>query len=168
MDDTTRLTVARLAIALTLASLWLQLGGSLYEALVLDTAWPTHPALIQPELGGADRKTFWIPVHGLASLALPVALWAAWRARPARAWLLGALVAYIAIRAWTFVYFIPAALRFEAPGPVDPDAAQAWVLWSLGRAPLLVAATWAATRARAALGRTPHSVDARPAQPARA
>ncbi len=53
----------------------LELGGSLYERLVVDPAWPTNPAIVQPDSGGVNRKVFWIPLHGALTLLLPIALW---------------------------------------------------------------------------------------------
>lgn len=144
----TRTQVARWALALAFYGLLLQVGGSLYEHLVVDTAWPTRPELIQPGRGGLDRKLFWIPTHGLVTLALPVALWACWRARPVRTWVLVSLSLYLVIRFWTFAYFIPVALRFEVDAQVSEAEARAWVWWSVARAPLLLGSTWALARAR--------------------
>lgn len=148
-----RMTVARWSLEVTLVTLLFQLGGSLYEGLVVDTVWPARPALIQPAHGGLDRKAFWIPVHGVVQLSLPLALWAAWRAQEARRWIAGALLAYLAIRVWTFAYFIPVALAFEAGLLIDRAAADAWVGWTWWRAPLLVAATIAVAVARRPLTR---------------
>ncbi|MCA1717312.1 MAG: hypothetical protein LC781_10940, partial [Actinobacteria bacterium] len=92
----------------------LELGGSLYERLVVDPAWTTNLAIIQPDSGGMNRKAFWIPLHGALTLLLPIALWACWHSRAARRWLLAALGVYLAMRAWTFAYFIPLAIQFEA------------------------------------------------------
>ncbi|HVK72505.1 MAG TPA: hypothetical protein VM734_04270 [Kofleriaceae bacterium] len=124
----------------------LELGGSLYERLVLDAAWPVNPALIQPAQGGVDRKVFWMPLHGIATVALPLALWAAWADPVARRWLLVAVATYVAMRAWTFAYFIPNVQRFERATSVDLAEARAWVRWSLLRAPLLLATTYATWR----------------------
>jgi hypothetical protein len=120
----------------------IMLGGSIYEGLVVDAAWPTNVAIIQPDEGGVNRKAFWIPLHVLATLLLPLALWASWRERHARRWLLVALGSYAAIRIWSSVYFIPAALDFEtAMGLTDASMvdAQRWVLLSWFRTPLALA-----------------------------
>src|SRR5262249_3566634 len=78
--------------------------------------WPTNVPLIQPGHGGVDRKAFWMPLHAALTLALPAALWACWPRAAARRWLLVALGAYVVMRAWTLLYFVPAALPFDAEG----------------------------------------------------
>lgn len=117
----------------------LAIGGSLYEYLVVDPVWPTNVTLIQPDHGGVNRKLFWVPLHVALTLALPVALWACWRNAAARRWVLVALGAYLVMRAWTLVYFVPEALRFEAEGLSNALEAQRWVLWSTLRLPLVLA-----------------------------
>lgn len=114
-----------------------EVGGGIYEHLVLDQAWPSNLALIQPGRGGAHRAPFWMVVHSLLTVVLLAALWACWRSatlRPRVAWALGI---HVALRAWTFAYFIPAALRFEAAQTLLPDEARTWVLLS----PIRTAAT---------------------------
>jgi len=130
----------------------LELGGSLYERLVVDPAWPTNPAIVQPDSGGVNRKVFWIPLHGALTLLLPIALWACWRSRAPRRWLLAAIGIYLAMRVWTFAYFIPLALQFEAAEELSDTLAkdaQTWVLLSSVRTSMIltvVAALWAAAR----------------------
>jgi ubiquinone/menaquinone biosynthesis C-methylase UbiE len=46
-------------------------------------------------------------------MVLPVALWACWRRPAVRGWLLLGTGTYIAVRGWSFLYFIPLALKFE-------------------------------------------------------
>src|SRR5262249_29462809 len=99
--------------------------------------------------GGVNRKLFWIPLHVALTLALPVALWAAWRNTAARGWLLVAIGSYAAMRIWTMLYFVPLALQFEADGVTDPSSAWRWVLLSTLRLPLglaSLAALWLAAR----------------------
>src|SRR5262245_48955577 len=98
----------RLAAGAVTAALFLTalaIGGSLYEHLVVDLVWPTNGAVIQPDHGGVNRKLFWMPLHAALTLALPLALWASWRNRSARRWLLVAAGSYVAMRVWTMVYF---------------------------------------------------------------
>src|SRR5262249_50300566 len=108
--------LARGAVTVALFFTILAAGGGLYEHLVVDPVWPANAAVIQPDRGGVNRKLFWVPFHAALTLALPVALWAAWRSPAARRWLLAAVGGYVALRAWTFAYFVPQALRFEAEG----------------------------------------------------
>lgn len=112
------------------------LGGGLYEALLIDGAWPKLPQLIQPQRGGIDRKRFWIPMHAAYELALVASLWASWQSPFARSCILAALAAHTITRAWSFLHFIPAALRFEQAGDLSPlqtAAARAWTRHSRWR-----------------------------------
>lgn len=141
------MSVGEWAVRTTLVACLFELGGSLYEYVVVDTVWPTNPALIQPERGGMNRKYFWAPLHGVLNLALLLALWARWSQPDVRAWLLAALGLYLVLRVWTFAWFIPRALAFEQGRVEDLEKARAWVRWSLLRAPLLAAATFCVWRA---------------------
>jgi hypothetical protein len=127
----------------------MELGGSLYEHLVVDTAWIDNPSLIQSERGGIDRKQFWMPMHGVLTLLLLAATWASWSDRSARNKLLVAAGLYLAMRAWTFAYFIPMVIELEslqdtALSPEMRSAARQWVMLSLLRAPLVIGAAVAA------------------------
>ena len=120
----------------------LDLGGSLYEHLVVDRAWPNNVRLIQPGRGGVNRKLFWIPIHSALTLLLPVTLWVCWHDEGARTWALVAIG----------IYFVPLALRFEAAAELT-DAmareARVWVRWSVIRSFTVVAAfaaLWMAAR----------------------
>lgn len=130
----------------------LELGGGIYERVVVDPVWPNNLAIIQPEAGGLNRKVFWMPLHGALTLLLPVALWASWRRPATRRWLLVATGIYVVMRGWTFAYFIPAALQFEAAAGHSPALvadARRWVLLSTLRTPLVLvagAALWLAAR----------------------
>lgn len=43
-------------------------GGGLYEAGIVDRAWPARPEIVSPSHGGINRKWFWIPMHVLFEL----------------------------------------------------------------------------------------------------
>lgn len=144
--------MARWAVHAALILMVLELGGSLYEHLVVDPAWLSNITVIQPDHGGVNRKVFWMPLHGALTLVLPVALWASWRSWAARRWVLVAFGLYAAMRIWTFLYFVPWAMRFESAEGLSQalaSDARTWVLLSLLRAPLVIAAAaalWAAAR----------------------
>jgi hypothetical protein len=147
-----RLAWAPGLIQACLFGILLVVGGGLYEAVVVDPAWPSQLALIQPESGGINRKLFWIPLHAALTLLFPATLWAAWPRRALRPPLLGAAALYVAMRDWSGLYFIPTALQFE----VEPELtaalaseARAWVLLSLLRTPLVLASAAALWRAAA-------------------
>lgn len=126
------------------------LGGAIYEALIVDRAWPATPTIIQPAEGGLNRRIFWFPVHLVFELPLAVAIWACWGLRPERMYLLVAACFHFVLRAWSFAYFIPRAVEFEKHG-VAPDriaGAQMWVRLSRWRI-LLECGTLAGTAAAA-------------------
>lgn len=122
-----------IAVATTFAALILvagSLGGGVYETALIDRLWPDNPALVQPNRGGINRKRFWMPAHFAFEALLGAALWTAWPRPDARQWLLAALAAHVAMRAWSFAYFIPRAMAFEKAGDLDADQharAMAWV-----------------------------------------
>lgn len=119
-------------------------GGGIYENLVLNAAWPSNPSLIQPELGGVNRKVFWIPLHALMTLLLPIAIWLYWSEKTVRRLLLLSLAFYLIVRIWSILYFIPVALEFEAMQvqPIEQaKLAETWVALSPVRSVLSLAAT---------------------------
>jgi len=122
-----------IAVVTTFAALILvagSLGGGVYETTLIDRLWPDNPALVQPSRGGINRKRFWMPAHFTFEALLVAALWTAWPCLDARQWLLTALATHVAMRAWSFAYFIPRAMAFEKAGNFDTDQharAMAWV-----------------------------------------
>lgn len=97
------------------------LGGGIYETLLIDPKWPTRPTIIQPNRGGINRGSFWAPSHALYELALLVSVCFAWNNHQVRWWILAALTAHLAARAWSFAYFIPRALRFEQSNDLSQE-----------------------------------------------
>jgi hypothetical protein len=112
------------------------IGGGIYETVLVDRVWPANPAMIQPGRGGINRALFWGPVQTLYELALLVAAWMVWNIVDARWWIIVALAAHFATRAWSFAYFIPRALRFEKLGDLTEEQrqeAQRWIRLSRAR-----------------------------------
>jgi hypothetical protein len=128
------LVIVTLATALALVSF----GGGAYEFLVVDSAWPRRPDIVQPQRGGVSRRRFWIPAHGAFEACLIAALFAVWSAPDVRTPLLLALASHVAMRIWSLFDFIPKALAFERadPASIETPAAVRWVRRSLGRLPL--------------------------------
>ena len=89
------------------------LGGGIYETALIDRSWPRKPEIIQPERGGINRAMFWGPIHSVFELALLLALWLAWAAPQARLCIIAAVIIHFATRVWSFVYFIPLAMKFQ-------------------------------------------------------
>jgi len=106
------------------------LGGGIYETLLVDRVWPDNPMIIQPSRGGIDRKLFWGPIHALYEVALLVSAWMVWSDTYARSWIIVALLAHFASRAWSFAYFIPRALRFEKFGELTEEQAHLARRWT--------------------------------------
>lgn len=120
------------------------LGGGLYETMLVDRVWPNNPRFVQPQRGGINRKLFWMPVHGLFEIALLASIWIAWADADTRAWLLLALACHLSMRLWSFLYFIPAAIRFEKSNEFDSAqiaSARRWIRLSLWRLPLEIVST---------------------------
>jgi hypothetical protein len=145
-----RAAVATASVQLALLFVAFALGASLYEHLAVDTVWPDHPQVIQPDQGGINRKLFWIPMHVVLTLALIAALVSGWVWPGVRRQLWIAIGCYAVMRVWSGLYFIPVALQFEADaaaGPALREAARTWVLLSMLRAPLLIGSLIALARA---------------------
>ena len=147
------MTIGVAATCVAAAAANITLGGAIYEALLVDRAWPETPSIIQPARGGIDRRVFWLPAHLLFELPLFVAIWATWRVHPVRSLLLFAMASHFALRAWSLLYFIPLAVKFERAGDLEPQLAaraRTWVRLSRWRIMLqgctLVGASCAAFR----------------------
>jgi hypothetical protein len=125
-------------IAVTALAAGVLLGGGLYEAVVVDPAWPKRPGIIQAQNGGVSRRRFWIPAHALFEVLLVVALIAAWHDADVRVALLVALVSHAVMRVWSLLDVVPRAVEFEKADPADVDeaAAMAWTRRGLLRLPL--------------------------------
>lgn len=104
----------RMLLLLTICLGAIRLGGGIYEMLLVDPRWPSNVRLIQPQHGGINRKHFWMLAHSAFEICLVLAIWMAWQTAPARLYVLLALLADVAMRTWSFAYFIPAALKFES------------------------------------------------------
>jgi len=107
--------------------------------MLIDRVWPNNPQFVQPSRGGINRKLFWAPIHGLFEITLLVSIWLAWADGQTRTWLLIALACHLSMRLWSFLYFIPAALRFERMTDLDSvqmARAQDWIRLSIWRLPL--------------------------------
>jgi hypothetical protein len=97
------------------------LGGGLYETLLVDSKWPSNPALVQPSRGGINRGRFWAPIHTLYELALVATTWFVWRECGSLWWIVSALIIHLAARVWSLAYFIPKALWIEKLGDLTED-----------------------------------------------
>jgi hypothetical protein len=137
--------LAKWSLVLLCFSMAAAIGGGLFEHLVLVPIWsaspPTSFAIIQPDTG-VPLQSFWIPVHAAITIFIVLSLFLTWRKSRVRRLLLIGLCAYIAMRAWSFAYFIPEMLAFQQIPPGAPPSAelsaraQSWTFWSVFREPL--------------------------------
>lgn len=122
--------IAPYSTVLALVVAGISLGGGLYETALIDPVWPANLKLVQPKQGGINRKLFWMPAHFTFEPLLLLSLWAAWHVPHARTALSVALVSHVAMRAWSFAYFIPRALAFEKVKHLTPELAIQMRRWS--------------------------------------
>lgn len=117
------------------------LGGGIYETLLVDPLWPDNPMVIQPRRGGINRGKFWMPVQLVYELALLIAICVVWSVNDVRWWVVSALAVHLTARAWSMVYFIPKALRFQEAGDLGEEQAREARRWTrLSRFRLIPAA----------------------------
>lgn len=121
------------------------IGGGFYEHVVLTPLWKVSPpssfAVIQPKTG-VPLQRFWIPVHSAITVCLVAAVLLTWGNQTVRLLLLVSAIAYIIMRIWSAVYFIPEMLAFQKiPLDVPPTEAmlakvRRWTFWTRFREPL--------------------------------
>jgi hypothetical protein len=91
-------------------------AGGIYEHLVVEPSMkadlPESLALVQGTTG-LRLERFWILVHGVATLALLAATVTNWGIASRRYYILWGDVIYLAMRAWSIVYFIPEMMHFQ-------------------------------------------------------
>lgn len=134
-----------MVLTLLCLSLAAAIGGGLYEQIVLTPVWSKSPpssfAIIQPGTG-ATLQRFWIPVHAAITLLFVLALVFTWRHRSVRRVLLVAVGAYLVMRAWSGLFFIPEMLDFQRVPPDSAPSAELsarvsrWTSWTWFREPL--------------------------------
>ena len=131
-------TPAVVLIAVTTLAAGVALGGAVYEAVVVDPAWPKRPGIVQARNGGISRARFWLPAPIVFEVLLVVTLVVAWGDPEVRAALLVASAAHAAVRIWSALDLTPKAAAFEGTDPADVDEAAAlrWTRRSLLRLPL--------------------------------
>jgi hypothetical protein len=131
MHATSSLEVVWPVVALIMAAV--TMGGGIYEASIVDPAWPQNPSIIQKDRGGIVRGRFWVVAHILYELILVITLLMLWSVSTVRWWIIGAIVIQLAARVWSMIYFIPKALRFEKLGDLtkqQTEEAQRWTRMS--------------------------------------
>lgn len=143
------MTAAPVLTAIVVLLACANLGGGVYEVLVLDPVWPQRPAIVQPRLGGVSRRRFWIPAHSVLEVVFVVALIVSWSQPHVRTALLVAIASHLIVRVWSLVDLIPKAVAFEKrdPATIERDVAVRWTRRSMLRLPLDVVTALAALAA---------------------
>lgn len=150
-------SLGRALLWLFVIDLGIAFGAGLYEGGIVVTRWlsATPDSVLHWNAEAARRDDtglrFWVFVTtGPLTLLTLANLIAAWRSvGPARAWWLGAGVAALADRVFTFSYFVPTMIRLMAA----PDSAESvatatrWASWNYVRHAIVLTAWLAALKA---------------------
>ena len=100
-------------------------AGGLYEHLVVEPSMKadlsSSLSIVQPP-NGLRLDFFWILIHSVATLALFAATVANWRIKKRRSYLLLGDALYVAVRVWSFAYFIPEMMDFQRAGGSAPSS----------------------------------------------
>jgi hypothetical protein len=113
----------------------MEVGGSLYEALVVYPAWSAAPPATLALLQGPNSlqsTPFWIPIHVTLEILLVVALALNWRAPRRRTLILAGLGVHVLVRVWTFLYFVPEIMAFTTTatdGAYSTELAARVAMW---------------------------------------
>jgi hypothetical protein len=119
----------------TTALYFLMNGAQIFETALIVPSWTASPPESLGMFQGKHRldfKVFWIVFHSVHEITFILALVFCWKIPGVRNWLLGLLIAHIAVRVWTIMYFAPAIIAFQhmpqAPS-VDPDLVAKAARW---------------------------------------
>ena len=110
------LTYALLGLIATTALYFLMNGAQIFETALIVPAWTAAPPESLAMFQGRHRldfKVFWIAFHSIHEITFVLALVLCWRIPGVRDWLTALLVAHIAVRAWTILYFAPTIIEFQ-------------------------------------------------------
>jgi hypothetical protein len=105
---------------------------------------PASFSIIQPDTG-VPLQDFWIPVHAAITVFAILSLVLTWKEEQVRNLLLVGCAAYLVMRVWSGLYFIPEMLAFQK-APLDDPASpellsrvKRWTSWTWLREPLAFA-----------------------------
>ncbi|MBM7632773.1 hypothetical protein [Geomicrobium sediminis] len=128
-----KLTHVALICLITLIGL--ELGGAIYEGVVVASQWSAYPpasfAILQ-EPYALPVEHYWIPLHMLAQVFIVTVLILCWKEKRVRHIVLAIVGLYITLRIPTFLYFIPELNVFTMTDPSAPfsqelkDRADLW------------------------------------------
>jgi hypothetical protein len=126
----------------------IELGGGIYEGIVVASVWSSNPpqsfALLQGPLA-LPLGNFWAPHHLLTQIVIILALIVCWKEKKQRNLVLLMIGLYLLLRIPTFLYFIPELNVFSTTPPEGPDSpelaerASLWVWLSAGRMGIIAA-----------------------------
>lgn len=102
--------LASIALMLLITVIGLELGGALYEGIVVASQWSAAPpvslAILQGPFG-LPLSNFWIPVHMTAQVLIVAVIILCWKDNRRRKLVLVVTGLYLLLRVPTFLYFIP-------------------------------------------------------------
>ncbi|ALC82916.1 MULTISPECIES: hypothetical protein [Bacillus] len=102
-------------LVLLITLIGLELGGGIYEEIVVASVWSSSPtqsfALLQAE-NGLPLHHFWMPLHLISQVVILLALLLCWKEPHRRDLILTAILGYVVLRVPTFPYFIPELQSF--------------------------------------------------------
>lgn len=145
-----RSQVEMLALSSLCLAMGASIGGGLYEGWILTPLWsqnlPQNLWMIQPESGtsqsGVGLEIFWMPVHGVITLSVLLAMVLCFKQRKTRALLFWGFASYLVMRTWSFAYFIPEMIAFQkidVSAALDPswvERVERWTTLTWWRMPL--------------------------------
>lgn len=122
--------------------LGLELGGAIYEGVVVASQWSENPpesfAILQ-EPYALPVEHFWIPLHMIVQILIVGLLILCWPYKKVRNLVLLIVGLYLLLRVPTFLYFIPELNVFSTTEPAAPfskelkERADLWVNLSIIR-----------------------------------
>ena len=122
-----RVNLANVSVFLAVLASGMLSGGGLLDQMLSSAGLSTPSTsftIYHPPFGGS-LNLFLITFNTLLEwLLIPAALFLNWRIPKRRTLIVIAAVIYYAMRAWTYIYFVPTVFEFEAMSTVAPMSAE--------------------------------------------
>jgi hypothetical protein len=129
-------TLTNAALICLITVIGFELGGAIYEGMVVASQWSAYPPVSFEILQGPyalPLSKFWVPLHLAAQFLIVVVLILCWKEKRVRNFMLVIVGLYLMLRIPTFMYFIPELGEFSTTPPTGPfsqelkDRADLWV-----------------------------------------
>ncbi|GAB2546708.1 hypothetical protein [Gracilibacillus alcaliphilus] len=130
------------ALICLITMIGLELGGAIYEGVVVASQWSAHPPASFAILQGSYAlpvEHFWIPLHMIVQVLTILVLILCWKYYRVRNLVFVIIGLYLLLRIPTFLYFIPELAVFSTTEPVAAfskelkERADMWVNLSMIR-----------------------------------